>query len=190
MYKKTKISPKNQFRHYLSDLLTNLNVEMGGDNSVEAITMLISNEDLFLGEKSELFTQEFKIDEIVEITCSVLNDKIERRGVKLKLFNSDSSIETDRHFFSNALKYLIEVLIGYVSFLEFEFDEQSGVLIIIHDGKDCIDQYLGDSSVILLDCLKDELLPNKKLSFNLSMTILDILEMGVDFSENRVMIGV
>ena len=88
-----------------------------------------------LNKKPDLFIQELSLNSIIEITCKILQKRIDKNNISINLPKNDILIKVDKFYFGEAFKSIVEKLIIDSSEINFQIDEKNNILKIVHDKK-------------------------------------------------------
>jgi len=184
---------KDIVHHFLLNLLTVLDFMVREDNIGEntkgeilnllkVAGLIISNEKVFIDEKPEFFIQEIHLNDILEIVVSIYQKMLDEHGVTIVIPHEDYALNIDRHYFGEAMKYIVERLMTSVSFINFEYDKNGKILSILHDGGEIIP----DLSKSLSSFLAVKGISKDDIIYRLALALLEMQGMKVEFSSNKI----
>jgi hypothetical protein len=185
---------KDIVHHFLLNLLTVLDFMVREEETAEESRkgeilnllkiagLIISNEKVFLDEKPEFFVQEIHLNDILEIVTSIYQKSLDAHGVTVVLPEMDHALNIDRHYFGEAMKYIVERLIPEVSFVNFEYDENGKILSVLHDGG----IIAPDLSKSLSSFLAVKGISKNDIIYRLALALLEMQDMQVKFKENKI----
>jgi len=186
-----QLGKKDIIHHYLLNLFTILNVELSNlnissqkkkkiDNLISTASILISNENIFLNNKPELFIQDVYLKEVIDITCSIFSNRT--KNIKLSPLTEDVVVKVDKYYFGEAFKYLFEEIIQDSTKIEFKFIKNTKILQIIHNKKTKFKEPFKDFS----EYLKTRGLTKEDITFQLACAILKIHKIKLKLGKNIV----
>jgi len=189
------INKKDIIQHFLLNLFTILNIEVSEleipkDKEKKLLFLLkiasivIANEQIFLNKKPEFFIQEILLNEIIDINCAIYRDQFKKKKVKVIPLKSEYKIKVDKHYFNEAIKYLIEKLLDDTSLLDFDYDEKKKIFYIKHDSKGIVNE----NPEPLSDTLHINKISKKDITFQLALAILKMHEAKVEIDEKEIKI--
>lgn len=185
---------KDIVHHFLLNLLTVLDFMVREEetaresrkgeilNLLKIAGLIISNEKVFLDEKPEFFVQEIHLNDILEIVTAIYQKSLDAHGVTVVLPDMDHALNIDRHYFGEAMKYIVERLMPEVSFVNFEYDENGKILSILHDGG----KIAPDLSKSLSSFLAVKGISKNDIIYRLALALLEMQNMQVKFEENKI----
>lgn len=183
---------RNNVRHFLLNLLTILNLKIDesvdGDvkedmmDLIKTISLVIYNEEVFLGKDVEFFMQDVRISELLDLGLSVFGNEISERGVEIEGIDTGMEVRVDKNQFIDALKVIFAKLLIDGSFLKFEFDKVVKVLKIEHDSA----ADFSFRGIRIQDCFSSKDVDREMIVSLLALEVLRKMGVGVEFGENVI----
>ena len=191
-----KLENKDIVQHYLLNLFTILNVELstlGINNNkekkkiedlVNTASVIIANENIFLGEKPNFFYQDLSLNNTILLVGTILSNEIESNTIEFSYPKEDIIIKVDKYYFGEALKYFFQRIIQKSKLIKVSINRKNRAMMVEHNS----DSSLRIEDIPLTDILKKDNISYNKMLFQLSMEILKLLSIKIFQEENLIVL--
>jgi hypothetical protein len=180
---------KDILEHFILNLLTILNAEISDLKIQEdkkrmllkltkTASLIFANENIFMGKKPECFMQTVSIIDLLEIIRSINKES----NTVFVLPEQDMFIQTDKYYFSEAIKHICAKLVEHTNKISFVFNAAKKALVI---------QYGGDMPRItmspdLMTVLNISNIEENNITFQLSLVVLKMMNIDIATKEGSI----
>jgi len=138
---------ERNIKHYLQNIFTILNfriidLDIPEDEKqsifdlVKSASLVIANENLFLGKEMDFFVQKVSVSEMLVLASSVFQVDMRMKDGDIELIDSGYEVNVDKNRFIDSLKVFMAKMLVDASFIRFSLDKESSTLMIEHDSNE------------------------------------------------------
>lgn len=173
---------KAKVQHFLANIFTVLDFELNDtellsekkqsiSDLLKVASLVVAHEDLILGQEIKFFKQDIDIQDIIETTFVILEDKITQQNIGFKSFKANMIVQLDRIYFGKAFTLLMQNLVANSQQISLKYDRQKHQLQIL-----CNTRNLSalDNDQTLVDLLHKDSIYNDELAYNLALKIFQL----------------